>query len=238
MDFNSLTEEEWQRLIDSAPSESEQEAAYAVLKDKYRNDAIQKVKGFQWGFKSFGDQELENMFRAVTNYAFQFLMAPLDDNIKPYWLTILGKSEIGKSHLTHALSRFMLQYGERRVFPKFSYDQPQVLNGSSAFVKMSQVSNDTQIYNSNYLKHMSETTMLIMDDLHQGVKPWVKDDFCNILMLRAGEGVDPWKWTVITSNMMRDHVEKQFDARTASRMRRGKNIVIELSANIKAFQDR
>jgi len=81
-------------------------------------------------------------------------------------------------------------------------------------------------------------TVLILDDLNADVASWVKRDFCNILMLRAGEGINPYLWTVITTNMTREQVNTQYDPRIASRMRRGDNIIVELSDDVTPFLDR
>ena len=239
MNHINLTEDQWDKLIEAAPSEEDRRAAYDTLVGDYKAKTGSKVKGFPWEFDTCGDKQLEDMFYKVRKFAYDFLMSPIKEmNITPYWLTLTGKSETGKSHLTMRLGDFLQEFGEVRCVPRFSYDDLFPQKASVASLKASQISNDSQVFNAAYKTGLGQVTALIMDDLNPDVHPWVKRDLCNILMLRSGEGINPFLWTVITTNMTREQVSDQYDPRIASRMRRGDNIIVELGDDVTPFLDR
>lgn len=234
-----MTKSGFDALIEAAPTSEERDAAYKTMVEHYKASVLKKIKNYSWDFETFEDENLELMIKSVKMFAFDFLMAPIPEySVRPYWLTISGKSETGKSHLTMRLGNFLLEHGEEMKVPKFSYDAPQVTKRTCEALKASQVCNDTQTFNAQYKTNLGATSALVLDDLHEGVSDWVKRDLCNILMLRAGEGVDPYLWTVITTNMKWDQVNRLFDPRIASRMRRSSNKIIQLPEDMTAFIDR
>ena len=239
MNYLNKTDDQWAAMIENAPSENDQKEAYETMLQAYKARVSKSIKTFDWGFNDFGNEELRQMFYAVRKFAYDFMMHPIEsEKIEPYWLTLLGKSEIGKSHLTQRLSVFLNKYGKIRAFPIFAYNDPATIESSIKFLKASKFSNESQTFKDKYKTDLGDITVLVVDDLHLGVKSWVKDDLCNLFMLRSGEGLAPFRWTVVSSNLTRLQIDRDFDKRTASRMRRNKNVVLELSDSITPFVDR
>lgn len=239
MNFQTLTDDQWSNLIESAPSEKDQQAAFKTMLTAYEAKCAGIVKNYAWDFKTFNDPELEQMFYLVRKFAFDFLLAPAKPSvIAPYWLTIAGKSEIGKSHLTARLGDFMAKYGEIRNYPKFSYNDLSRSVATHGFVKASRLANDAQVFNAQFKTGVSHLTALIIDDLNADVDFRVKRDLSNILMQRAGEGLEPWRWTVVTTNQTRQEISENYNKRVASRMRRSSNVILELSDNITPYLNR
>ncbi len=204
----------------------------------YRSDVIQQIKDFDWDFDDNGNEQLAEMFREVKMYVFNFLMSAVNkDDHRPYWLTLLGPSETGKTHLAHAIYRFFKQHIETTFVPVNGYDKKQIYQRTGEFIMASETGKDS-LNMHGLLKRINTADLLIIDELDPHVSRIEKDQICKLMSWRAGAGQNPFRWTVITSNLTRQQVADEFDPRIASRLRRESNVVIELPNDLQAFLDR
>jgi DNA replication protein DnaC len=204
----------------------------------YRDDMIAQIENFDWNFNDHDDDNLKAMHRAAKIFLFDFLMSAIDpDKHTPYWLTLLGPSETGKTHLAHAIYRFFKEHIETTFVPVNGYEKLQILKHTGEFIMASETGKQA-ITMHGLLRRLNEANLIIIDELDPHVSRIEKDQVCKLMSWRAGAGNNPFRWMVVTSNLTRQQVADEFDPRIASRLRRESNVVIELPIEIEAFLDR
>lgn len=130
--------------------------------------------------------------------------------MKGRWLVLCGQCGCGKSHLAQAIrdvARGQLGFTERTAqMWKASRYAERLRNGYWDFQD-----------------HLMRLPLLVLDDLgaEQGSE-MLRGKLFDLLDARLG------KWTVITSNLSAAEIAERIDARVASRLRRGENVLVEV----------
>lgn len=125
------------------------------------------------------------------------------------WLSLLGASGVGKTHLAEAVRDVLVK--ERSIlltqFWKWQRVVSMLRSGEWALVE--------------YLIH--EVDVLVLDDVGaENVTPPIIAALNRIADGRLA------RWTMFTSNLLSDDIGKNIDVRIASRMFRGDNVVCEV----------
>lgn len=201
--------------------------------------ALHLVKSFAWGFNTFDDEHLVRMRRAVMNFAFDYLMAGTahPEAKAPYWLTICGPSECGKTFLTHQLIRFLQQFRLHPSPASISKTPNRRLHAN--FFEANHLVHDSLGKGGQEFKLASDSDVLAVDDLGtDSGREAAVDVLYRLLSWRAEKGTLPGKWTVITSNLTPEQIGQLYDPRLESRIRRGKNRVLELPEKFTPYYSR
>ena len=144
------------------------------------------------GFDESVHPEVQAMHREV-----QWFINDVVNKVRPRrWLSLLGASGVGKTHLAEAARDALTEV------------RPTLLrSGDWAFIE--------------YL--VKEVYVLILDDIGaENSSPAILSALNRVVDGRLG------KWTMLTSNLLPKHIGEQLDARIASRLYRGNNVVCQV----------
>jgi len=156
-----------------------------------------KSDSHDWGFNTYNDPELTDLFVTVKNYA--------DQLPKGNWLTLTGPSGIGKTHLARRLLKFWKRWhtydGKRnRVL------SPDFCNWA-LFLDEMRGSRPAQ-----KIKELQDMGLLVIDDIGaENSTEWAAEKLLMILNVRRN------KPTVITSNLTLEEIANN-NQRIASRL--------------------
>lgn len=154
------------------------------------------------GFDQRVHPEVQTMHREV-----QWFINDVVNKVRPRrWLSLLGASGVGKTHLAEAVAAILKK--ERPGWLVQCWKWQKVVSmlraGDWAFVE--------------YL--IKEVDVLILDDVGaENTTPAILSALNRVVDGRLG------KWTMITSNLLPDNIRETLDARIASRLYRGNNVV-------------
>ena len=197
------------------------------------------MSAFAWNFDTFEDKKLIEMKSAIQNFAFDFLLWNTNHPKAkpPYWLTICGPSECGKTFLTHQLVRFISQF---RIHPAPATVAKQTNRTIiSRFYEASHLVHDSIRRGGQDFALAKDSDVLAVDDLGaDSAREVTVDILYRLLSWRSAKGELPAKWTLITSNLDPIQIGDQYDPRLASRLRRGINRIVEIPPGFKPFYDR
>lgn len=174
---------------------------------------------FDWQFNTKGDKNLERMLLAAKEFSSSIMLGE-----SPRWISFLGTSGAGKSHLAKALLRFWRERaGWRTIHGKggdFQSLEESVFVSWSKFIDRQRDGNHGEVY------ALSKVPFVVLDDIGSEYDPsgFSKDKLYKLAECRTG------KWTVVTSNLGLDHIARSIDIRVASRMLRDNSIVVKVTA--------
>lgn len=136
----------------------------------------------------------------------------------PHWISFIGASETGKTHLARALFKAWNKWGRLVDHPSGA-----TTSRSGAFVQWGEACDDFRTGNWTRVTSLCELDFLVLDDIGTEHDPsgCCKAALTRILDARLG------KWTVITSNLSSAEIGDAIDYRIMSRMSRGLNRVVE-----------
>lgn len=226
-----------ERLTRAAPSETRREADWERMLAQQEAAGLGKIRRFPWKFRRFDDPELAGMFAAAGRFALDLYLWPMA--AQPRWLSLLGPSETGKTHLARRLWDFWMEHCEtRRVVDPGGGSE--VVRRTGRLVRFGEVLDGVLGAQKppGWLQTLAEADFLVLDDIGtENLTAASKDVLYRLLDARAGSGLLPPRWTVLTSNFGLSGIAERYDARLASRMRRQGSVIVELS-NITPFYDR
>lgn len=177
------------------------------------------------GFETFGDAELENALAEAA----RFVAEISDEDSRPRWLTIVGKSGTGKTHLAKAVYRYVL----RNIAKNVKFDGCKGIFGGDCIATTADALAEAWRGNFRGISPDEESAdLLLLDDLGttSDKSGFVTDAFYRLLSRRMG------RWTIITSNLSGEAI-KAMDARLYDRMLRDGNRVVTIK-NAKSFSER
>ncbi len=146
---------------------------------------------------------------AMLGFASRFVQ-DIRDGAKPYWITFVGKSGLGKTHLAKRIVSLSRTRGGLITWPTFE----------DAMLR----------WEFGLLNDLADDELVCLDDiLATQAKSIVADKLYGIMERRLG------KWTIITANMGLGDIAS-INARMSSRMLRDNNIVVECEGTDYAMQ--
>lgn len=139
---------------------------------------------------------------------------------EPYWLTMLGSSGAGKTHLAAALWGFFLEVGGYY----YRKDNGALCVHTGQFLYWPDFVDEMKRGDYSRGKDLRDDWFVVIDDIgaEHTTTDNAKRQLSNILDKRLG------KWTVLTSNKSHAQIEKDIDARAASRLLRGNSALIQV----------
>jgi DNA replication protein DnaC len=198
-----------------------------------------------WNWKLVGNEtaqekaELDLMLKASQ----QFISAIMNGE-EPRWLSFLGRSGAGKTHLAERIREWLLRYGEAmydrhvRAVKNPDLDDIRYYYGyaqeGNVMVKWGKLIQDCRERNFARFTRASEDYYKIIDDL--GANSFDREGAATVYATQQmAELLDRRlrKWTVITSNFGRKEFAEKFDVRVSSRLMRDRNVIVE--ANVRDY---
>lgn len=147
------------------------------------------------------------------------LILDIDHGKIPRWLSLLGNSGTGKSHLAKKVWNW---YTRSRHFKGSVVEDRIVYPGT--YVHWPELADDV-LNNQNYerVSELADENFVVIDEigLEKDRNGTLKDLLVRLLCRRTD------KWTMITGNVGLAWVEKQLDVRVSSRMNRNGSVVVE-----------
>lgn len=148
----------------------------------------------------------------------QWIINDILNKVRPRrWLTLLGPSGTGKTHLAKAIRNVVTQ------------ERPNLFAQFWTWANVATKYRDGYYDIIDYL--IREPDVLVIDDI--GAENVTESTRSNLLRLadsRLG------KWTIWTSNMSTTEINDRIDPRLASRLFRGDNVVVQQSPNAQDYE--
>jgi DNA replication protein DnaC len=180
-------------------------------------------------FQTLGDPDLVAMKAAALDFC-----ADIQARKPARWLTLVGPSGTGKSMLAYLITRFVAEQAcwfkiqgpggdvpmkHQHYFASWPVMTEEVKDGDFGTVKL--LCESEEKWNG---KRGATYWFAVIDDIGQiedASKPYLLSSLARIAEGRMGE------WTVWTSNRSLAQIADTLNERIASRMIRGKNVVVE-----------
>lgn len=130
------------------------------------------------------------------------------------WVSLMGASGCGKSHLAAAAVRVLhnLGFGDTRV---------QMWTWRNAMRRM--------MDDSGVMYWLADLHVLVLDDIGTGFTASSKAAALTSSLLYDLLEARLGKWTILTSNLSPGDIAETLDVRIASRLYRGKNVIIDMT---------
>jgi DNA replication protein DnaC len=173
---------------------------------------------FDFGFETFGEKKLCEMLGAAKDYVREIgIGAP------PRWLSFLGWSGTGKTHLARGISRFFQIHASVYIDPETGAH----LSRRGGFIGWRKIVDHLRDGDYGIMHVVCNDWFVALDDIGaERTSDFSVSKLDQIIDARLG------KWTVITCNFTRDQIAEHMDVRIASRLGRGKNVIVD---NINVF---
>lgn len=168
-------------------------------------------------FETLGEPSLEKAKNAAARFVNDAALW-LDGKAKPRWVSFVGRSGTGKTHLAKEIYRYVWRNlgGEN--------DRQKLFCLDFRFAAADELAQQWRERKSAYLPEFERAPLLVVDDMGTVADKsgFVTDAMYTLLSRRMG------KWTVITSNLTYSSISEQFDERLADRMLRDGNVVASI----------
>lgn len=200
---------------------------------------IELAKAWDWKWHLVGNEtaeERENL--ALMLDAAQKFIASIAAGEDPRWLSLLGPSGAGKTHLAERLDEWMRRYGpgmyDRHHRAKIDPTHQDYLAGyiyaqeGRVLVKWGTLIEEARGRDFHRYNRACKDYYKVIDDLGANcanasgdITPFAVQTIAEVLERRLR------RWTVITSNFTRKQFAEKFDVRISSRLMRGNNVIVE-----------
>lgn len=173
----------------------------------------------QASFSTLNDPNLKQMLDGAKRFCADMMRGE-----NPHWLSFLGSTGAGKTHLAKQINSFFLRHLEGRLIPNqnLTRTQHRMRGGFVSWRRQSE-----RLRNGDYdaMRGIREDYFVVLDDIGSEYK--AKSDF---ITAKLDEIIDSrlGKWTVITANLSLEQISEHLDVRIASRLLRGGSEVIDV----------
>lgn len=185
-------------------------------------DARPKIDAMFQPFNTFGDPSLKEARHAAVEFC-----AAMGSRFTPaYWLSLLGPSGTGKTMLAKLCGKFFRTHLDGFLDERHDPEKERVYR-KGGFKSWGNVVTDMLEGDYSGLRDLREDWFVCLDDIGAEYSRTRELATTKLLeILNAREGV----FTIITANLSLDEINKQMDARIASRLLRHGAVVIDVTA--------
>lgn len=187
-----------------------------ATKAKLNNTIWQKFK--QRANYASKSPEQEKLLEAAAKFAASL------NYTEPYWLTLIGESGIGKTHLAKAVWRQFM--AENRFELQWSKAEQKTYGNTGQWCNWRKACAEFRDGAYGYIEDLCDEWFVVIDDLgaERDTTGFIASATDRILAGRKG------KWTMITTNLTLKEIADRIDTRIASRMLRDGGVVVESRA--------
>ena len=168
---------------------------------------------WDFGFQTFGEAKLCEMLDAAKDF-----IRDMAIGTTPRWLSLLGRSGTGKTHLARGTTRFFK--AEMAI-----YIEPGTgahLSRRGGFIGWRKVVDHLRDGDYGIIDAICSDWFVALDDIgSERASDFSVSKLDQVIDARLG------KWTVITCNFTREQIAEHMDVRIASRLGRGKNVIVD-----------
>ncbi len=179
-------------------------------------------------FDTLGDGQLAQMKREAASF-----LDDLMSDREPRWLTLLGTSGAGKTMLAREIWNYFrdcrhgqinMPASDRTI--NESCPHGRIVRDRGGFINWGSAINNRMLKGEyDFLDDLRGYSFFVIDDIaseHARHRELSASKLYNVFEARLN------KWTVITANLSLQQISETLDARIASRMIRGKSIVVDV----------
>jgi len=143
------------------------------------------------------------------------------NNLQPYWISFLGTSGTGKTHLAKMLYRHFM--GCSRFNLDYDKEHNRIVGNTGQFCDWRRLTADLRSGDYELIDDLTSDWFVVLDDVGSSYDPngFVASALDQVLNGRLR------KWTVITCNYGLSEIAERMDIRIASRMIRDGSVVVE-----------
>jgi DNA replication protein DnaC len=168
---------------------------------------------FDFCFETFGEKKLCEMLGASKDY-----VREMGINAAPRWLSFLGWSGTGKTHLARGISRFFKAHASVYI----DAETGARLSRRGGFIGWRKIVDHLRDGDYEIMRVVCDDWFVALDDIGaERTSDFSVSKLDHIIDSRLG------KWTVITCNFTREQIAEHMDVRIASRLGRGKNVIVD-----------
>jgi DNA replication protein DnaC len=199
------------------------EGALTVMQEPPTQSEV--VNTTEWAkfleFKIEGDSRTEAQLTRMVEMTARFMKA-IKAQRSPRWLSFLGTSGAGKTHLAR---KVWLWFKGSSFFNAEVNPSTKEIYYPGSWVFWPNLASDL-LSNSGYgqLEDLKNEKFVVLDEIGADRDPsgHVRDCLARLLSARVG------KWTVLTSNKTLGDIERDIDARISSRIIRDENLLVDV----------
>ena len=168
---------------------------------------------WDFGFQTFGEAKLSEMLDAAKEF-----IRDMAIGTAPRWLSLLGRSGTGKTHLARSITHFFT--AEAAIYIEAGTGAHVSRRGG--FIGWRKVVDHLRDGDYGIMDAVCNDWFVALDDIGaEKASDFSVSKLDQVIDARLG------KWTVITCNFSREEIAEQMDVRIASRLGRGKNVIID-----------
>jgi DNA replication protein DnaC len=171
------------------------------------------ASNWDFGFQTFDEAKLSEMLDGAKNF-----IRDMTIGTTPRWLSLLGRSGTGKTHLARGITRFFKAQAAIYIEP----DTGAHLIRRGGFIGWRKVVDHLRDGDYGIIDTVCNDWFVALDDIGaERASDFSVSKLDQVVDARLG------KWTVVTCNFSREEIAEHMDVRIASRLGRGKNVIID-----------
>jgi DNA replication protein DnaC len=168
---------------------------------------------FDFQFETFGEKKLCEMLTAAKDF-----VRDMATGAAPRWLSLLGLSGTGKTHLARSITRFYKANASAYIDPQTGAH----LSRRGGFIGWRKIVDHLRDGDYGIIDALCNDWFVALDDIGaERASDFSVSKLDQIIDARLG------KWTVITCNFTREQIAEHMDVRIASRLGRGENVIVD-----------
>lgn len=199
-----------------------------------------KAEKFDWRFdvESGSPEELQIVSKMLD--AVMAMASAMERDEKPYTLSLLGVSGVGKTHLAKRLTAFQSRYLSR-TSRRHDPDNPNDLRMKHTIrrggrVEWRTLCDDVRSGDRSMIRDIEQDWFIALDDVgaeYQAASGYTVSVLDQILNARTGR-----RWTLVTANLTLQQIAEDWDVRIASRMKRNEGQIITVPDTVRDYSYR
>ena len=171
------------------------------------------ASNWDFGFQTFGEAKLCEMLDAAKDF-----IRDMAIGTAPRWLSLLGRSGTGKTHLARGITHFFKAEAAIYIEPGTGAH----LSRRGGFIGWRKVVDHLRDGDYGIIDVVCNDWFVALDDIGaEKASDFSVSKLDQVIDARLG------KWTVITCNFSREEIAQHMDVRIASRLGRGKNVIVD-----------